>query len=253
MKEEGVRRSKGIPRTPNAFFHRSKHTRRPRKLDRLEGIPTSRRWRDAQSLSLCRLLACGRFRGLLLRGLLGGLLRSLLRSFLLRHDPNPPSGDNLGGPSSTAGWRTGLSVSVSTNLSTESFPACQPWQTVCQFRLFDSSLVGCRGSDQFHEHLTINIKHEPTLNTPTSYRFQKILQDNCARFGHFLQKFFEIENRVASPSRVAQHHRAARADDEIARHHSKQRSLKTILFQVENIMFSRDASLRIQRTKSLTP
>lgn len=158
---------------------------------------------------------------------------------------------NLGGPSLTAGWRTGLSVSVSTNLSTESIPACQPWQTVCQFRPLDSLLVGCRGSDQFHEHLTINIKHEPTLNTPTSYRFQKILQDNCAGFGHFLQKFFQIENRATSPSRAVQHHRAARAADEITMHDSKQRPRKTIVFQLENTMFSGSVPLRMHRAQSL--
>jgi hypothetical protein len=144
-------------------------------------------------------------------------------------------------------------VSVSTNLSTESFPACQPWQAVCQFRLLDLSLVGCRGSDQFNEHLTINSKHEPTLNTPTSYRFQKILQDNCAGFEHFLRKFFQIETRASSPSPAARHHRAARAADEITTDDSIQRSRKTTLFQVENIMFSRDASLRMHHAKMLTP
>jgi hypothetical protein len=66
------------------------------------------------------------------------------------------------------------------------------------------------------EHLTRNSSHELTPNTPTYYEFQKILQDNCARFRAFLEKFFPraIAARAAQRSsrRAGDSRRAANAE-----------------------------------------
>jgi uncharacterized membrane protein YjfL (UPF0719 family) len=109
---------------------------------------------------------------------------------------------NLGGTVSTAGWRTGLSVSVSTSRSHESIPACQPWQAVCCLCVLSLSFVIVAAAI-IHEHLTFHITHESTRNTSTSYEFQKMFQDNCSRFQHFSSEIFETVAR----SFVAHHTR----------------------------------------------
>lgn len=57
-----------------------------------------------------------------------------------------------------------------------------------------------------HEHLTFHTTHESTLNTPTSYEFQKMFQDNCLRFRDFSQEILNL--LFASAERDAPHQRA---------------------------------------------